>query len=140
VVSPNFKRAVIPLTLVILFGLFVVQKHGTAGIGKFFGPITLLDKGVTPIQTAFSPRIEPSMLVREMLLRILNNNNGILRIQQEDTSTRDSEKTAETLGQNIALADAFQEALRRQGKILDNETVKALADVMSNATLQIVQG
>ena len=42
VVSPNFKRAVIPLTLVILFGLFAVQKHGTAGIGKFFGPITLV--------------------------------------------------------------------------------------------------
>ena len=42
VVSPNFKKAVIPLTLVILFGLFVVQKHGTAGIGKFFGPITLV--------------------------------------------------------------------------------------------------
>ncbi len=42
VVSPNFKRAVIPLTLVILFGLFAVQKHGTAGIGKFFGPVTLL--------------------------------------------------------------------------------------------------
>ena len=41
VVSPNFKRAVIPLTLLILFGLFAVQKHGTAGIGKFFGPITL---------------------------------------------------------------------------------------------------
>ena len=42
VVSPTFKKAVIPLTLVILFGLFAVQKHGTAGIGKFFGPITLL--------------------------------------------------------------------------------------------------
>jgi KUP system potassium uptake protein len=42
VVSPTFKRAVIPLTLVILFGLFAVQKHGTAGIGKFFGPITLV--------------------------------------------------------------------------------------------------
>lgn len=42
VVSPAFKKAVIPLTLVILFGLFAVQKHGTAGIGKFFGPITLL--------------------------------------------------------------------------------------------------
>ncbi len=42
VVSPNFKKAVIPLTLVILFGLFLVQKHGTAGIGKFFGPITLV--------------------------------------------------------------------------------------------------
>ena len=42
VVSPTFKKAVIPLTLVILFVLFAVQKHGTAGIGKFFGPITLL--------------------------------------------------------------------------------------------------
>jgi KUP system potassium uptake protein len=42
VVSPAFKAAVIPLTLVILFGLFAVQKRGTAGIGKFFGPITLV--------------------------------------------------------------------------------------------------
>ena len=42
VVSPAFKKYVIPLTIVILFGLFAVQKRGTAGIGKFFGPITLV--------------------------------------------------------------------------------------------------
>ena len=42
VVSPAFAKGVIPITLVILFGLFAVQKHGTAGIGKFFGPITLV--------------------------------------------------------------------------------------------------
>ena len=42
VVSPTFKKAVIPLTLLILFALFWVQKRGTAGIGKFFGPITLV--------------------------------------------------------------------------------------------------
>lgn len=42
VVSPTFKRYVIPLTLVILFGLFAMQKHGTGGIGKLFGPITLV--------------------------------------------------------------------------------------------------
>ncbi len=42
VVSPAFAKGVIPITLVILFGLFAVQKHGTAGIGKFFGPITLI--------------------------------------------------------------------------------------------------
>ena len=42
VVSPALKKAVIPLTLVILFALFFVQKRGTADIGKFFGPITLL--------------------------------------------------------------------------------------------------
>ncbi|MEG1127133.1 MAG: KUP/HAK/KT family potassium transporter, partial [Comamonas sp.] len=41
VISPHFTKAVIPLTLVILFLLFFVQKRGTAGIGKFFGPITV---------------------------------------------------------------------------------------------------
>jgi KUP system potassium uptake protein len=42
VVSPTFKRFVIPLTLLILLCLFSVQKRGTGGIGKFFGPITLV--------------------------------------------------------------------------------------------------
>ena len=46
VVSPGLKRYVIPLTLFILFGLFFVQKNGTSGIGKFFGPITLVWFGV----------------------------------------------------------------------------------------------
>ena len=42
VISPAFKKAVIPLTLIILFCLFAVQKRGTAGIGQFFGPITVI--------------------------------------------------------------------------------------------------
>lgn len=42
VVSPTFEDWVIPLTLVILFALFAVQKRGTAGIGRFFGPVTLV--------------------------------------------------------------------------------------------------
>ena len=42
VVSPAFVKFVIPLTLIILFCLFAVQKRGTGGIGKFFGPITLV--------------------------------------------------------------------------------------------------
>jgi len=42
VVSPQFKGWVIPLTIVIVFILFSVQKRGTAGIGRFFGPITLV--------------------------------------------------------------------------------------------------
>jgi len=42
VISPTFKKLVIPMTLVILFGLFAVQKRGTTGIGKFFGPITVV--------------------------------------------------------------------------------------------------
>ncbi|WP_234264052.1 potassium transporter Kup [Hydrogenophaga sp. NFH-34] len=42
VVSPHFKKYVVPLTLVVLFALFFVQKRGTGGIGRFFGPITLV--------------------------------------------------------------------------------------------------
>ncbi len=42
VISPAFTQAVVPLTLVILFGLFMLQKRGTSGIGKFFGPITIV--------------------------------------------------------------------------------------------------
>ena len=42
VVSPQFKAYVIPLTLLVLFALFFLQKTGTAGIGKFFGPVMML--------------------------------------------------------------------------------------------------
>jgi KUP system potassium uptake protein len=42
VVSPRFSEWVIPLTLLILLALFAVQKSGTSGIGRFFGPITLV--------------------------------------------------------------------------------------------------
>ena len=42
VVSPAFKRYVIPITLLVLLALFVVQRRGTGGIGRFFGPVTLL--------------------------------------------------------------------------------------------------
>ena len=41
IISPKFTKYVVPLTLVILLALFMVQKRGTGGIGKFFGPITL---------------------------------------------------------------------------------------------------
>lgn len=61
IVSPHFRRYVIPITLVVLFGLFAVQKRGTAGIGRFFGPITLVWFGVLALlglaQIATHPEI-----------------------------------------------------------------------------------
>lgn len=42
VAAPALERFVVPITLVVLTVLFAVQKHGTGGIGKFFGPITLI--------------------------------------------------------------------------------------------------
>lgn len=41
VATPAFDSYVIPITIGILTGLFMVQKKGTATIGKFFGPIIL---------------------------------------------------------------------------------------------------
>ena len=62
IVSPNFKKAVIPLTLLILFALFAVQKRGTAGIGKFFGPITLVWFAVIAILGIYHISTHPEIL------------------------------------------------------------------------------
>ncbi len=42
VAAPGLHRYIVPLTLVVLTVLFVVQRHGTASVGKFFGPVTLV--------------------------------------------------------------------------------------------------
>jgi KUP system potassium uptake protein len=42
VATPALQPYVVPLTIVILVGLYAVQRHGTAGIGRWFGPIMLL--------------------------------------------------------------------------------------------------
>lgn len=39
VVAPQLRPMVIPITLMILIGLFAFQKHGTAKVGVFFGPV-----------------------------------------------------------------------------------------------------
>jgi KUP system potassium uptake protein len=39
-VTPAFDPYVVPLSLVILIGLFAVQRFGTASVATFFGPIT----------------------------------------------------------------------------------------------------
>jgi len=42
VATPALKPYIVPLTLAVLLGLYLVQSRGTAGIGKWFGPVTLL--------------------------------------------------------------------------------------------------
>jgi len=39
VVNPRFAEWVVPLTAVIILGLFAVQWRGTAAVGRFFGPV-----------------------------------------------------------------------------------------------------
>ncbi|WP_225984604.1 potassium transporter Kup [Noviherbaspirillum aerium] len=42
VATPALKPYVIPLTLAVLVGLYALQSRGTAGIGRWFGPIVLI--------------------------------------------------------------------------------------------------
>ncbi|MCK6423235.1 MAG: KUP/HAK/KT family potassium transporter, partial [Aquabacterium sp.] len=42
VAAPALHAWIIPLTLLVLTGLFAVQRLGTGGIGRAFGPITLV--------------------------------------------------------------------------------------------------
>ena len=63
VISPRFVKYVVPLTLVILFCLFWVQKRGTAGIGKFFGPITLVWFAVIGALGVFHIAANPAILL-----------------------------------------------------------------------------
>lgn len=42
VAAPGLHAYIVPVTLVVLTVLFLVQRHGTASVGRFFGPITVL--------------------------------------------------------------------------------------------------
>lgn len=79
VASPAFKKLVLPLTLLILFCLFFVQKYGTGGIGRFFGPITLLwfltIAGLGVMHIADNPAIL-SALSPHHALRFIADNPG----------------------------------------------------------------
>jgi KUP system potassium uptake protein len=41
VATPWFEPYILPLTVAILIGLFAIQRHGTAKIGRLFGPVML---------------------------------------------------------------------------------------------------
>ena len=42
IATPVFDSLVVPISIVILFGLFLFQSRGTTGVGKVFGPVTLV--------------------------------------------------------------------------------------------------
>src|SRR3984957_12442196 len=41
-VAPGFEHFIVPATIAILIGLFVIQRHGTERIGKLFGPVMVV--------------------------------------------------------------------------------------------------
>ncbi|HEX6324917.1 MAG TPA: KUP/HAK/KT family potassium transporter, partial [Vicinamibacterales bacterium] len=62
VATPSLAPYVVPLTLVILIALFLFQRRGTAGVGKVFGPVTLLWFAVLAVLGFLQIVKEPSVL------------------------------------------------------------------------------
>lgn len=42
VYQPQYHDAILPITLIVMVGLFAVQRFGTGGIGKAFGPVMMV--------------------------------------------------------------------------------------------------
>ncbi|HET9147335.1 MAG TPA: potassium transporter Kup [Acetobacteraceae bacterium] len=42
VASPDFKPLVLPLSIILILGLFIIQRRGTAVVGRLFGPVMAL--------------------------------------------------------------------------------------------------
>ena len=61
-VTPALKPYVVPATVVILVGLFVVQRLGTAFVGRFFGPVIVLWFVVLGVTGALQIAQQPAIL------------------------------------------------------------------------------
>lgn len=62
VATPNFERLVVPLTIGILVGLFMIQKHGTGQVGRFFGPVMVVWFGTLALLGVASIAQTPEVL------------------------------------------------------------------------------
>jgi len=62
VATPAFTKFVVPITIVILIGLFLFQKHGTGRIGSVFGPVMLLWFGTLAVLGISGILRDPSVL------------------------------------------------------------------------------
>ena len=40
--APSFEKFIVPVTLLILIGLFMIQRQGTESIGRLFGPVMVV--------------------------------------------------------------------------------------------------
>ncbi|HET9551490.1 MAG TPA: potassium transporter Kup [Anaeromyxobacteraceae bacterium] len=62
VAAPALGRVVVPLTVLILAGLFVIQRSGTARVGAVFGPVMLVWFLVIGALGARGVLVDPSVL------------------------------------------------------------------------------
>ncbi len=62
IITPAFKPYVVPITLVVLVGLFLFQRRGTASVGALFGPVMLVWFAVLAILGVMPIAAHPDVL------------------------------------------------------------------------------
>lgn len=62
IITPAFKPYILPITLIILVGLFVFQRKGTASVGALFGPVMVIWFAVLAALGALSIVENPGVL------------------------------------------------------------------------------
>jgi KUP system potassium uptake protein len=62
IITPDLKPYVVPITLVILTGLFFIQKHGTGAVGMLFGPVMVCWFAILGVLGAIEIAQYPSVL------------------------------------------------------------------------------
>lgn len=62
VAAPSLNNYIIPITLLVLFGLFWMQSKGTAVVGKLFGPIMLVWFGTLAVLGVSNIMLQPEVL------------------------------------------------------------------------------
>jgi KUP system potassium uptake protein len=70
--APALHPFIVPLALGILVALFVIQRHGTATIGKLFGPVMLAWFGVLGLLGALSILQHPQVLAALLPIHAVN--------------------------------------------------------------------
>ena len=63
VIAPQLKEYVLPVTAVVLTGLFWIQRHGTGTVGRFFGPIMTVWFGILALLGLINIWQAPAVLI-----------------------------------------------------------------------------
>ncbi|NUP11613.1 MAG: KUP/HAK/KT family potassium transporter [Polyangiaceae bacterium] len=77
IAAPGLTGIIVPLTIAILIGLFVIQPRGSGGLGRWFGPVM-----VTWLVVAFVLSVI-HVVQRPAILGALSPHHGILMFREE---------------------------------------------------------
>ena len=63
IIAPTLTKFVVPITLVVLTGLFMIQKRGTGVVGLYFGPVMILWFGILGVLGLLQIIQNPNVLI-----------------------------------------------------------------------------